>query len=131
MTDSAAQAPAVDRVRFVEHKGKRVLFHDLSNISDPRDAFPAVAQSKAIVAQQPPKSLLTLTYVQGSRFNREIIDALKDLVVHNGPYVRHGVIVGLAGLQKVVYVTLTQLTGRRLPTFATVDEGLDWLVAQD
>jgi hypothetical protein len=127
-----ADAPRTEpRVRFVEHKGKRVLFHDLSDIQDPRDAFPAVEQSKAIVAQQPPRSLLTLTYVKGSRFNREIIEALKDLVVHNGPFVKHGVIVGLAGLQRVIYVTLTQLTGRRLPTFDTIDEGLDWLVAQE
>ena len=128
MTDGA-NAP--QRVRFVEHKGKKVLFHDLSNIQDPRDAFPAVEQSKAIVAQQPPRSLLTLTFVKGSRFNREIIEALKELVVHNGPFVKHGAIVGLAGLQRVVYVTLTQLTGRRLPTFDTVDEGLDWLVSQE
>lgn len=128
---TADAAPAQQRVRFVEHKGKRVLFHDLSDIQDPREAFPAVEQSKTIVAQQPPRSLLTLTYVKGSRFNREIIEALKNLVVHNGPFVKHGAIVGLGGLQKVVYVTLTQLTGRRLPTFETVDEGLDWLVSQD
>lgn len=128
MPDATSPEP---RVRFVDHKGKRVLFHDLSDIQDPRDAFPAVEQSKTIVAQQPPRSLLTLTYVKGSRFNREIIEALKDLVVHNGPFVKHGVIVGLGGLQRVIYVTLTQLTGRRLPTFDTLDEGLDWLVAQE
>jgi hypothetical protein len=27
-------------------------------------------------------------------------------------------------------VTLTQLTGRRLPTFDTLDEAKDWLVRQ-
>jgi hypothetical protein len=124
-------APGLDRVRFVEHKGKRVLLHDLSNIQDPRDAFPLVEQSKAIVAQQQPRSLLTLTYVRGSRFNREIIEALKDLVVHNGPFVKAGAIVGLEGLQRVIYVTLTQLTGRRLPTFETVEEGLDYLASQE
>lgn len=123
-------APA-ERVRFIEHKGKRILFHDFSSIQDPRDALPALAQSKAIVGQQAPRSLLTLTNVRGSRFNRDLIEALKDLVVHNGPFVKHGVIVGLAGLQRVVYVTVTQLTGRRLPTFDTVEEGLDWLVSQE
>lgn len=130
MTPDPATPPA-ERIRFIEHKGKRILFHDLSNIQNPRDALPAVAQSRTIVAQQPPKSLLTLTYVRGSRFNREIIEALKDLVVHNGPFVKHGVIVGLAGLQRVIYVTVTQLTGRRLPTFESVEEGLDWLTAQE
>lgn len=120
-----------ERVRFIEHKGKQVLFHDLSHILNPSEALPLVARSKSIVGQQPPHSLLTLTYVEGSRFNKEIIEALKDLVMHNKPFVKHGAIVGLSRLMRVIYVTLTQLTGRRLPTFNTIDEGLEWLVAQD
>ena len=118
------------RVRFIEHEGKRILLHDFTNILEPREALPLVEQSKAIVAQQPAHSLLTVTCVSGSRFDRDIIEALKSLVVHNKPYVRHGAIVGLSGLQRVIYVTLTQLTGRRLPTFDTLDEAKAWLVRQ-
>ena len=118
------------RVRFVEHKGKRVLLHDFTHIADPRDALPLVTQSKGIVATQPPASLLTVTCVEGSRVDREIIEALKDLVIHNKPFVRHGAICGLSGLQRVIYVTLTQLTGRRLPTFDRLEDALDWLVTQ-
>jgi len=131
-----SETPAPDanvepRCRFVEHKGKPILFHDLSNILDPKDGFPVVAQSKAIMVEQPAASVLTLTYVANSRFNKEIVDALTDLVKHNKRYVKAGAIVGLSGLQKVIYVTLTQLSGRRLPTFATVEEAKDWLVSQE
>jgi hypothetical protein len=130
---NAATPPATAaeaRCRFIEHKGKRILFHDLSNIMNPKDGFPVVEQSKAIMARQPKASVLTLTYVAGSRFNKEIVDALSDLVKHNKPFVKHGAIVGLSGLQKVVYITVTQLSGRRLPTFTTVEEAKDWLVSQ-
>ena len=129
-TSQPLSAPSESRVRFIEHKGKRILLHDLTNIQDPREALPLVAQSKTIVAQQAPASLLTVTCVSGSRFDREIIEALKDLVVHNKPFVKYGAIVGLSGLQRVIYVTLTQLTGRRLPTFDTLDQAKDWLVTQ-
>jgi len=132
MAEPSAELPGTeDRVRFVEHRGKRILFHDFSSIKDPADAFGRLALSKTIVATQEPGSLLTLTWVHGSRFNREIIEALKDLVIHNKPYVRHGAIAGLSGLQRVIYVTITQLTGRRLKTFDTVEEAKDWLVEQE
>jgi len=129
---SAAATPSAGepRCRFIEHKGKRILFHDLANIMDPKEGFPVVELSKSIMVRQPRESVLTLTWVAGSRFNREIVDALRDLVKHNKPYVKAGAIVGLSGLQKVVYITVTQLSGRRLPTFATVEEAKDWLVSQ-
>ncbi len=130
---SGAPAPAgtvEPRCRFVEHQGKQILFHDLANIMDPREGFPVVALSKSIMARQRPGSVLTLTYVANSRFNKEIVEALTDLVKHNKPFVKAGAIVGLSGLQKVIYVTLTQLSGRRLPTFTTIDAAKDWLVAQ-
>lgn len=118
------------RVLWIEHAGKRILYHDFSEIINPADVLPAVAESQRIVAQQPPASLLTLTNVTNSRFNRPIIEALRTLVTHNKPYVKAGALVGLSGLQKVVYVTLTQLTGRRLPTFDTVAAAKEWLAAQ-
>lgn len=132
MAEPAPLSPGTEeRVRFIEHLGKRILFHDFSSIMNPADAFGRIALSKAIVATQEPRSLLTLTWVHGSRFNKEIIEALKDLVIHNKPYVRHGAIAGLSGLQRVIYVTLTQLTGRRLKTFDTIEEAKDWLAIQD
>lgn len=126
---SGAPAPEA-RCRWVEHKGKRILFHDLSDIMNPAEGFPVVAQSKAIMAKQAPHSVLTLTYVKDSRFNKDIVDALTDLVKHNKPFVKAGAIVGLSGLQRVIYVTISQLSGRRLPTFDTIDAAKDWLAAQ-
>ena len=72
-TPTPSPAPATGpRVRFIEHKGKQILFHDFSNIQKAEDAMAAIAESRAIVRKQPPGSVLTLTDVSGSRFNREI-----------------------------------------------------------
>lgn len=136
MTDpppsAAASGPPAEepRVRFIEHKGKQILFHDFSNIRNPRDGLPVVALSKAIMVKQPKASVLTMTYVANSRFDKQIVDALTDLMKHNKPYVKAGTLVGMSGLQKVIYVTATQLTGRRLPTFHSLGEAKDWLAAQ-
>jgi hypothetical protein len=130
---SAAPAPASapePRCRFIEHRGKQILFHDLANITNPADGLPVIAQSKAIMVKQPLASVLTLTHVANSRFNKELVEGLTDLAKHNKPYVKAGAVVGLSGLQRVIYVTITQLSGRRLPTFDTLEAARNWLASQ-
>ena len=122
---------ADERVRWIEHKGKKILFHDFSNIMEPAVALQAFARSKEIIATCEPRSVLTLTTVANSRFNPEIIAGLKDLAIHNKPYVRHGAVTGVTGLLRVIYVTVTQLTGRSMTAFGTLEEARDWLAAQD
>jgi len=124
----AAPVAAGPRVRFIEHKGKRILLHDFSNLLRVEDAMAAIAESREIVRKQPLGSVLTLTDVTGSRFNRDIVEALKELTKGNKPHVKAGAIVGMTGIQRVVYVAVTQFTGRRLPTFGSMDEAKDHLV---
>lgn len=116
------------RVRFVAHQGKQILYHDFSNLLQTEDAMAAIEESRAIVRKQPLNSVLTLTDVTGSRFNRAIVEGLKELTAGNKPHVKAGAIVGLSGIQRVVYVAVTQLSGRRLPTFSSVTEAKDYLV---
>ncbi len=58
------------------------------------------------------------------------MDVLREPLSANKPYVQAGAVVGLSGLQRVVYMAVTQLTGRRLPTLRTQDEAKEWLVPQ-
>ncbi len=124
---TSGAAAAAPRVRYIEHNGRKILFHDFSRFTRTEDVLAAIDESRHIVRLQPPASVLTLTDVTGSHFNREIVEALKELTKGNKPYVKAGAIVGLSGIQRVVYVAVTQFTGRRLPTFATVEEAKDFL----
>ena len=117
------------RVRFIEHKGKRIIYNDFANIDGAADALAVIAESRELTRKQPQGSCLLLTDVTGSKFNREVVEALKELASGNKPYVKAGVIVGLSGIQRVVYVAVSQLTGRRMPTFASADEAKDYLAA--
>ena len=116
------------RVRFIEWKDRQICYHDFSNILKVEKAMAAIAESRALVRAQPLNSVLTLTNSEGSRFNREIVEALKELTKGNKPYVRAGAIIGLTGIQRVVYVAVTQFTGRRLQTFSSAEEAKDYLV---
>ena len=119
----------MSRVSFIEHKGKRIIYNDFTEVQDTAVALAAVAASRELTRKQPLGSCLILTHVTGSRFNRQVVEALKELANGNKPYVKGGCIVGLSGIQRVVYVAITQFTGRRMPTFSSLEEAKDYLAA--
>jgi hypothetical protein len=83
-----SQPPA--RVRFIEHRGVPILYHDFSGIADPRDALAPIAEARRMVASRPPRSVRTLVDVRGSHFNADVSRALQELSAHNKPYVVAG-----------------------------------------
>jgi hypothetical protein len=118
------------RVRFIEHRGVQLLLLDFSNVSDTITALAAIEEARVEVRRQPPGSLLTLTDVRGSRFDKRIVDSIRELAAHNKPYVKAAAVVGLSGLTRVVYTALIRLTGRNIAAFDTLEEGQDYLAEQ-
>lgn len=116
-------------VRFVTHKGAKILFIDLARKS-PEQLLAAIREAKAVIALQPRGSLLTLTDVEGSTYNREVADELKEYVAHNKPFVRAGAVVGLNDLKRVIFNFLNRVTGRTLKGFDRVEAAKDWLASQ-
>ncbi len=118
------------RTSFVTHKGKQVCVLDFSGFARAEDALPHIAEARKIVTAQPLGSTLTLTNVAGSHFNTDVVAALKELANADKPHVKASAIVGMRGIQRAIYVAVMQFTGRKIPTFDTVEQALDWLVEQ-
>lgn len=121
----------MERTRFVNHRGCRILVLDYSNTRDPREALAAIEQSKRTVAQHPPKSLLVLTNVRDARYNTQVLQALKELARHDEPYVKASAIVGMSGLHRIAYQAVILFSKRKIQVFDTEEQGLDWLATQD
>lgn len=121
----------MERTRFIEHKGKRILLLDYAGVRDPDEALREVAHSKQVVAQQPPGSLLVMTLVRDARYNAAVLQAMKDLAAHNAPYVKHSAVVGMSGLHRIAYQAVMVFSKRSIKTFDQEAEALDWLVEQD
>jgi hypothetical protein len=116
-----------ERVRFITHRGKRVLSIDYSHCN--------VAQLKAIaeeghrmISRELLNSVRTLNDVTGTSFDHESVEALKSKVAANTPYVRRAAVVGISGLQRLIYEAVKLFTRRNIPLFSTREEALDWLV---
>jgi hypothetical protein len=120
----------MERTRFEDHQGKRILLLDYSAMTDPVVAMEAIRRSMAVVAAQPRDSLLVLTDVSDSRYNAAVLQGLKELAAHNAPYVRASAVVGITGLRRIAYQAIVVFSKRTIRTCDTRDEARAWLVTQ-
>lgn len=121
----------MERIRFIEHRGHRILYQDFSDITDPTLALATIEQAIEFVERLPADgSLLILTNAHGSRYNTEVLDALKGLAKHNQPWVRASAVVTGSALHRVAVTAVRLFTGRTIEVFGDVEEAKDWLVEQ-
>jgi hypothetical protein len=117
-----------DRIRFITHQGKRILFVDCSQLS--ADDLEKMSQLvPSYVSAEPKGSLLLLADFTGAHFDRDAIERMKQNTVYDRPYLKRSAWYGTDTLPHVFYEHLKNFSKRDLPTFKTREEALDWLVA--
>ncbi len=123
----AAVAPG--RVRFMEHAGRRVLFINYAHC-DVAMLKAVAEEARRVIAREAPGSVLTLTDVTGTSFDKESVAVLQENIAANAPYVRRAAVVGISGLQRLIYESVQAFSRRRIPNFETRQEALNWLVKE-
>ena len=120
-----------ERTRFIEHEGRRILLLDFSDIWSVNEAVEVIETARRFVAAQPKeRTLLTLVNVKDTAYDDRVIDKLKELAAHNRPWVLAGAVVGMSGMQKIMYRVVTAFSGRKLAALNTVEQAKEWLVKQ-
>src|SRR5215469_3223263 len=108
----------MSRTRFIEHAGKRIVLMDFSGVQDLAEALRIIEEARAFVAAQPrEKTMLTLVDVHDSRFDDNVVAALKRLAAHNRPWVAAGSVVGMSAIQRIVFRIVNTFSGRNLAAF--------------
>jgi hypothetical protein len=120
----------MDRVRFITHQGKQILFIDVTNCTA-EDVIELLTEVQRIVTAQPPKSVLTLSDLTGAQFSRATITRMKEVAVFDRPYVKRAAFVGALSLPKVFYEALKTFSQREFRKFKTREEAMDWLVREE
>jgi len=118
-------------LQALEYKGKQILFFDFSDCNSKEEYMPIIDAAKLWFKNKDPKSVLTLTDVTDAHFNAEILTLLKELTLHNKPYVKAGAVIGITRpLAKLAYNTVMAFSRRTLPIFDTQDQAKEWLITQ-
>src|SRR5437762_9818844 len=116
------------RLQFEVHAWQRILVIDYSHC-DIEPMKELIGITRTLIATQLPNSVLTLSDVTGATFNIEVVEQIKELTKHNAPYVRKGALIGVTGLQALIYNAVQSFSKRNIPIFSNKQEALKYLLA--
>lgn len=119
------------RTQFIEHRGVRILAVDLSGIQDTPELRSAVEDIKEVVRQEPEGSILAVTDLTGSAFSLEAVGLMRELAVHNKPYVIAAALLGVPNVARFSLAAIARATGRNIRAFPDEDLAKDWLIEQN
>ena len=117
-----------ERIRFIDHHGKKILLVDLSNCSAD-EVEEIVRRVPDYITVQPRGSVLVLTDFSGAAFDRDALQAMKETAVFDKPFVKKSALIGTESLPRDFYEDMTRFSRRELPIFKTREEALAWLAA--
>jgi hypothetical protein len=119
-----------ERIRIIEHKGKKILLADLSHCTA-REVEKMALVVPTYVTSEPRGSVLLLADFTGAEFDRIAIERMKEGTVFDRPHLRRSAWVGIESLPKVFYEHIKNFSQRDLPAFKTREEAMDWLVSDE
>jgi hypothetical protein len=118
-----------ERIRFVEHKGKRILLLDFSCATAP-EMLPLLMQVQTTVAQQRPKSVLVLADYLGAEVDHRVAIRIKEVLALDRPFVKKAAWLGTEHIPHALIENFHIFSQRETATFKTREEALEWLVRE-
>lgn len=115
------------RTQQVIHNRKIIFQMDFSNLNNSKEIKDLISESVRHIRAQPQVSVLTLTNIEGMHFSNEIKDLFNEFIKGNKPYVKAGAVIGLSGLQQILYNSLMKVTGRDIKAFRSAEDAKNWL----
>jgi hypothetical protein len=119
----------MDRIYFTEHKGKKILVEDLTNLKPGKEFLDTLAQAETIIASQGDKSVFAVMDVTHTTYNSEVLSSMKRFAQVNTPFIHTSAVVGISGLLGIGLAAVSKASGRSFHSFDTREEALDFLAA--
>jgi hypothetical protein len=117
-----------NRIYFIEHKGKKILHHDLSGCNA-EECIKILEEAKINITKLPPdNSILGLNDVRNAKINTAVLEAAKEYGKMAKPYIAKSAIVGVDGIRNVMLQGIIQISNINLKQFDTIEKAKDWLV---
>lgn len=123
-----------ERIQWITHEGKRILYIDASNIQDEKQFLQLFDEAETeIIAQPKGHAILTLFYSPNSVITKTIPDRAKQVFANakakgipTGPTAW----VGSSGFQRAAVLAM-QFFIKEIHVAESIEEAKDWLAAQE
>jgi len=117
----------MDRIRFIDHEGQKILLADFSGCGAQEVA--ALADSVPLfVTPEPDRSVLLLADFSNAKLNRENVERIKIAAVRNRQHLRRSAWVFNGNLPKVLHHAVQTFSSREIPKFESREAAMEFLV---
>ena len=118
-----------NRIRWIEHKEKPILYIDYSHFLDTDETIKAILEVNDFVKKLGKYELLMLIDVRKSYADEKIIvEALKNNALIVKPYVKKVAVVGVTTTQEVILTVVNMFSSLGIKPFDNIDDAKDWLI---
>jgi hypothetical protein len=124
----------MDRVKWIEHKGKKILYIDYSNLqsSVPAQKAEALELMKQVrkVFEGLNEKTLFMSDVTDAVPDKDTLNGLKELAgfANGKQIVARECVVGMSSMQKVLMNVINFVSKAKLTMFDSIEEAKEWLV---
>jgi hypothetical protein len=118
----------MERIRFIEHQGQRLLLVDCADCPAKEIAELADILAK-FLDPEPDNSVLLLADFTDAQFTREAIERIKIAAVFNRKHLKRSAWVFNGNLSKTLHDAIQSFSSRRIPQFETREEATKFLVS--
>lgn len=120
----------MERVNWISHKGKQIVFTDLSHMMSSEEQVAVIRQAQELICAQPPQSVLSLIDYTGIHYNIPAVEAQKTFSTAVTPHMKASAVVGITGMMQVIYRSVVRITRRNIKTFDDLESAKEWLATQ-
>ena len=118
-----------DRIRFFEHRGKRILLADFSH-ANPQEMQLLLEYLRSVVAQHHQESMVTLGDYTGATVDHAVAMKIKEVLTLDRPFVKKTAWVGTESIPHAFMENFHNFSQREIVTFKTREEAMEWLVKE-
>lgn len=115
------------RSEWIQHKGRRILFSNLTHLT--LDELRAeIKASDELILREAKNSVLYLADLAGTLGSPAVIDIFSKSGALTKSYVRRTAVIGVSGVRKTLVDIVIKLTGVQVMVFGSLEEAKDGLV---
>jgi Glu-tRNA(Gln) amidotransferase subunit E-like FAD-binding protein len=118
----------MERIRFIEHQGQRILLVDLSRC-EASELPKLVDQVPQVVTAEPPSSVLLLADFTGSTATREVIERVKIAAALDRKHIKRAAWVFNGNIPKPLHDSVQMFSSRDIPKFEDREKAMAFLVS--
>jgi hypothetical protein len=122
----SSKSNMTDRIHFITHQSKQILFVDLSDCAASQ-VEKIVRELPEVVTRRPRGSVLILVDFTGASFDGEALRTMEEAAVFDKPYIKKSAWIGAENFPHEFQRSLSSFSQREFPSFKTREEALTWL----